>query len=86
MKVTGITKIAAATLLGFVAVSIAADKINFNPALSQVAGMLGGLLGSLASHRRRRSGNRTALRSEIRGQTTEHAYPPRLEDEGQPGG
>ena len=26
------------------------------------------------------------LRDEIKGLTTEHAHPPRLEDEGQPGG
>lgn len=79
-----VTKIAGATLIGFVAVSIAADKINLSPVISQVAGLFGGFVGSLVSRRRASAGS--GLRSEIRGETTEHAYPARLEDEGQSGG
>jgi hypothetical protein len=85
MNASRMTKIAGASLLGFVVVSIAADKISLNPALSQLAGLLGGLAGSLVRPGRRGS-NPSSLRAEIRGDTTEHAYPPRLEDEGQSGG
>jgi hypothetical protein len=86
MNASRMTKIAGASLLGFVAVSLAADKISLNPALSQLAGLLGGLVGSLVSHGRERSKNGESLRAQVRGETTEHAYPPRLEDEGQSGG
>ena len=86
MNASRMTKIAGASLLGFVVVSIAADKINLNPALTQLAGLLGGLAGSLARPGRRRSIASGSLRQQVRGETTEHAYPPRLEDEGQSGG
>lgn len=80
------TKIAGGSLLGFVAVSLAADRVGLNPSLSQFAGLLGGLAGSLVNLRRRRSNAQPSVRAQIRGETTEHAYPPRLEDEGQSGG
>ena len=86
MNASRMTKIAGASLLGFVVVSIAADKISLNPALSQFAGLLGGLVGSLLSPGRRRAKAGGSLRAQVRGETTEHAYPARLEDEGQSGG
>jgi len=86
MNASRMTKIAGASLLGFVVVSIAADKISLNPALSQLAGLLGGLAGSLLRPGRRGSNRASSVRAQVRGETTEHAYPPRLEDEGQSGG
>ena len=49
MKVSKITKVAGASLLGFCAVSLAADKLPLNPVASQVAGFAGAFLGSLAA-------------------------------------
>ena len=53
MKLSKITKIAGAGLIGFCAVSLAADKIALNPVASQVAGFAGAFLGSLMAKRRR---------------------------------
>ena len=47
MTLKRITKVAGASLVGFVAISIAADKVA--PNVSQVAGFLGAFLGSLAA-------------------------------------
>jgi hypothetical protein len=52
MKLSKITKIAGAGLIGFCAVSLAADKIALNPVASQVAGFAGAFLGSLMAKRR----------------------------------
>jgi hypothetical protein len=52
MKLSKITKIAGAGLIGFCAVSLAADKIALNPVASQVAGFVGAFLGSLMAKRR----------------------------------
>jgi hypothetical protein len=47
MKVSKITKVAGASLLGFCALSLAADKLPLNPLASQIAGFAGAFLGSL---------------------------------------
>jgi hypothetical protein len=52
MKVSRIAKIAGASLAGFCAVSLAADKVNVAPMLSQAAGFVGAFLGSLVASRR----------------------------------
>jgi hypothetical protein len=58
------TKIAGLTLAGFVAASVAADKVNLTPLLSQIAGFAGACLGTLAgglqAERRRRAEAREA--------------------------
>ena len=59
MKISRMTKIAGASLIGFCAVSIGADKVNLNPMTSQIAGFVGAFLGSLVAQRRR-SGNSSA--------------------------
>jgi len=56
MKVSKITKVAGASLLGFCAVSLAADKVALNPVASQVAGFAGAFLGSLVAKIRPRTG------------------------------
>ena len=58
MTVSRITKVAGASLVGFVAITLAADKANVTPVVSQVAGFLGAFVGSLAASRR--SGNTSA--------------------------
>ena len=59
MKVSRIAKVAAASLVGFCAVSLAADKVNVAPMLSQLAGFVGAFFGSLAAS----NGTRTTGRS-----------------------
>ena len=54
MKISKITKVAGAGLLGFVAVSLAADKVNLAPLASQIAGLAGAFVGSLVAKRRTR--------------------------------
>jgi hypothetical protein len=53
VKASKITKIAGVTLAGFVVASIAADKANLGPVLSQVAGFAGALAGTLVGRRKR---------------------------------
>ena len=55
MKLSKITKVAGASLLGFCAVSLAADKLPLNPVASQVAGFAGAFLGSLVAKVRPKS-------------------------------
>ena len=52
MKISRISKIAGASLLGFCAVSLGVDKANLGPAASQAAGFVGAFLGSIAAQRR----------------------------------
>jgi uncharacterized membrane protein YeaQ/YmgE (transglycosylase-associated protein family) len=52
MKVSRIAKVAGASLVGFVAVSLAADKASVAPMASQVAGFVGAFFGSLVASRR----------------------------------
>jgi len=52
MKISKITKVAGASLVGFCAVSLAADKVDLGPLASQVAGLVGALLGSIVAKRR----------------------------------
>ena len=52
MKISKVTKVAGAGLLGFVAVSLAADRVNLAPLASQIAGFAGAFLGSLVAKRR----------------------------------
>jgi hypothetical protein len=52
MKISRISKIAGAGLLGFCAVSLGVDKANLAPVASQVAGFVGAFLGSMAAQRR----------------------------------
>jgi len=54
MKVSRIAKVAGASLAGFVAVALVADKVNAGQAASQVAGFVGAFLGSLAAGRQSR--------------------------------
>ena len=56
MKISKITKLAGAGLLGFCAVSLAADRLPLNPVASQVAGFAGAFLGSLVAKVRSGSG------------------------------
>lgn len=53
MRVSKMTKIAGASLLGFCALSLGADKVNLTPMASQLAGFVGAFLGSLAAQRHR---------------------------------
>ena len=47
-------KIGGASLIGFCAVSLSADKVmNLTPVASQLAGFMGAFLGSIAAQRRR---------------------------------
>jgi len=47
-------KIGGASLIGFCAVSLSADKVmNFTPMAAQLAGFVGAFLGSIAAQRRR---------------------------------
>lgn len=52
MKFSRITKVAGAGLVGFCAVSLAADKANVSNVLSQTAGFVGAFVGSLVASRR----------------------------------
>src|SRR5690348_4863803 len=52
MKISKITKVAGAGLLGFCAVSLAADKVNLTPVVSQIAGFAGAFVGSLVAKMR----------------------------------
>jgi hypothetical protein len=52
MKISRISKIAGASLLGFCAVSLGVDKANLAPVAWQVAGFVGAFLGSMAAQRR----------------------------------
>ena len=52
MRVSRIAKIAGATFVGFCAASVAADKGNFGPAVSQIAGFVGAFVGTLVARRR----------------------------------
>jgi hypothetical protein len=47
-------KIAGVSLTGFVAASFLADKVQLNPAASQLAGFAGAFLGTLIAGRRKR--------------------------------
>jgi hypothetical protein len=53
MKVSRISKIAGASLLGFCALSLGFDKANLAPVASQAAGFVGAFLGSLAAQKRK---------------------------------
>ncbi|MGA2596884.1 MAG: hypothetical protein ABSH09_07805 [Bryobacteraceae bacterium] len=55
MKISRMTKIAGAGLIGFCAVSLGADKVNLTPMASQFAGFVGAFLGSLAAQRQQKS-------------------------------
>ena len=54
MKVSRIAKVAGASLVGFCAVSLVADKASVAPMASQVAGFVGAFLGSFVAGRRSR--------------------------------
>lgn len=60
MKVSRIAKVAAASLVGFCAVSLAADKVNAAPMLSQLAGFVGAFFGSLAASSTTRTTGRSS--------------------------
>ena len=49
MTVKRITKVAGAGLVGFLAISVAADKMNAAQNVAQIAGFVGAFLGSLAA-------------------------------------
>jgi hypothetical protein len=63
MKISRITKVAGASLLGFCAVSLAADKLPLNPVASQVAGFAGAFLGSLFAKTRPKSRPAVSLKN-----------------------
>ena len=52
MKASKIAKIAGSSLLGFVAASLVADRVNLNPLASQITGFVGAFFGTLAARRR----------------------------------
>jgi hypothetical protein len=52
MKFSRITKVAGASLVGFCAVSLVADKVNASNVISQTAGFVGAFVGSLVASRR----------------------------------
>ncbi len=52
MKISRISKVAGAGLLGFCALSLGFDKANLAPVASQAAGFVGAFLGSLAAQKR----------------------------------
>lgn len=64
MKLSRMTKIAGASLIGFCAVSLGADKVNLNPVASQLAGFAGAFLGSLVAQHRRSTLQNGAARKE----------------------
>ncbi len=70
MRISRLSKIAGLGLVGFCAVSIAADKANLSPVLSQVMGFAGAFLGSLVAGRRRR-GERKSSSNEKSPKSTE---------------
>ena len=51
VKRPGIWKVAGLSLVGFCAVSVAADRVNLGPIASEVAGFCGAFLGALAGRR-----------------------------------
>jgi hypothetical protein len=51
IKRPGIWKVAGFSLIGFCAVSVAADRVNLGPIASEVAGFCGAFLGALAGRR-----------------------------------
>jgi hypothetical protein len=56
VKISRMAKIGGASLIGFCAVSLSADKVmNLTPMVSQLAGFVGAFLGSIAAQRRRTS-------------------------------
>jgi hypothetical protein len=54
VKIGRISKIAGISFVGFVVATIAADKVNLGPVVSQLAGVLGGFAGTLVGRRRER--------------------------------
>jgi hypothetical protein len=60
MKISKITKVAGVSLLGFCAVSLAADRLPLNPLASQVAGFAGAFLGLLVAKTRSKTNRRAA--------------------------
>lgn len=54
MKIARISKIAGISFAGFVAATIAADKVNLGPGLAQMAGVVGGLMGTVVGQWSRR--------------------------------
>ena len=51
IKSLGIWEVAGLSLVGFCAVSVAADRVNLGPIASEVAGFCGAFLGALAGRR-----------------------------------
>jgi hypothetical protein len=51
IKRPGIWKVAGLSLVGFCAISVAADRVNLGPIASEVAGFCGAFLGALAGRR-----------------------------------
>ena len=56
MKVSRISKIAGLSVAGFAVATIAADKVNVGPLMSQVAGFAGAFVGTLVGRRRKALG------------------------------
>lgn len=67
MKLARISKIATASLVGFCAVSLAADKIGPKWEMSQLAGFVGAFLGSMVAERRKAKARGEA--SQVEGHT-----------------
>jgi hypothetical protein len=51
LETSRIWKVAGLGLLGFCAISVAADRVNLGPIASEVAGFCGAFLGALAGRR-----------------------------------
>ena len=69
MKVSSISKIAGLGFAGFVVASIAVDKMNLGPVISQVAGAAGAVAGSLMA---RYNGSRNEKKIETKAATDTH--------------
>ena len=78
MKVSRIAKVAGASLVGFCAVSLAADKVNVAPMLSQLAGFVGAFFGSLAASSATRTTGRS--RRAATPSQTDQSLPPAAND------
>lgn len=58
VKVSRISKIAGLSVAGFAVATIAADKVNLGPVISQVAGFAGAFVGTLVGRRNARTRDR----------------------------
>ncbi len=70
VKTSRIMKVAGLSLVGFCAVSLAADKVALSPEASQLAGFCGAFLGALAGR------GRPSLKQKSSGEAAENTQLP----------